>query len=236
VSRTQNEKHELRAGADEAPARGRGRPRSAEAEQAILAATLKLVAEHGVRGLTIEGVAAEAGVGKTTIYRRWQTKTELIIAAVSQLAPPAGSFPDTGSFASDLQFLAEGQRARAAGTGLLNIAPRVLAESADYPDLHQGFVERVIRPLRAVIAEIVRRGQDRGELRDDVDVEAVVDLLHAIPIYRLLLGAGDPAFIDELGPRYAPLILDGVSSSSGARASARPRSSGSSRARRARSG
>ena len=226
-----------RAGAEEAPARGRGRPRSAEAEKAILEATLTLLSEEGVAGLTIEGVAAAAGVGKTTIYRRWATKTDLIVAAVEQLAPPAGlEFPDTGSFAGDLELLAQGQRARTAGTRLLNVAPRVLAEAVDDPDLHSGFTEQVIEPLRRIIALIVERGQARGEVRKDVDAVALVDLLHAIPIYRLLLGAGDPAFIDEITRRYLPLLLEGVSSSSEAPKSARPRSSGSSRAKRARSG
>jgi AcrR family transcriptional regulator len=236
VSEAKPGEQDDRAGAEEAPARGRGRPRSVEADQAILAATLKLVSEHGVAGLTIEGVAAEAGVGKTTVYRRWKTKTELIIAAVSQLAPPPGVFPDTGSFTSDLELFGQAQRARTEGTRLLNVAPRILAESADDPELHDGFVERVITPLRAVIRQIVERGQERGDLRTDIDTEALVDYLHALPIYRLLLSAGDASFIDDLGPRYLPLLLEGVSSSSGAPKSARRRSSGSSRAKRERSG
>ena len=237
MSRSKTQGQDDRAGAEEAPARGRGRPRSAEAEQSILAAALKLLAQHGVAGLTIEGVAAEAGVGKTTIYRRWKTKTELIIAAVAQLAPPRGlEFPDTGSFAGDLELLGQAQRARTEGTRLLNVAPRVLAEAAEDPELHQGFMEQVVKPLRGLIALIVERGVERGELRDDIEREVLVDFLHAVPIYRLLVGAGDPSFIDEIGPRYLPLILEGVSSSSAGRASARTRSSGSSRAKRARSG
>ena len=236
MSRTRPEEKDDRAGAEEAPARGRGRPRSEQADQAILAATLKLVSEHGIASLTIEGVAAEAGVGKTTIYRRWKTKTELIIAAVSQLAPPPGGFPDTGSFVTDLELFGRAQRARTEGTRLLNVAPRVLAESADDPKLHEGFLERVVKPLRGVITLIVERGQQRGELREDIDAEALVDYLHALPIYRLLLSAGDASFIDDIGPRYLPMILEGVSSSSASPKSARPRSSGSSRAKRGQSG
>ena len=86
------------AGASEAPARGRGRPRSPEAEQAILNATLRMLGAKGVAGTTIEGVAADAGVGKTTIYRRWPTKTDLILAAISDLfgivVPTAGVIRD----------------------------------------------------------------------------------------------------------------------------------------------
>ena len=89
-------KQDDRAGAEEAPARGRGRPRSVEADQAILDATLRMLGTHGVAGTTIEGVAADAGVGKTTIYRRWPTKTDLIRAAISDIVP-RGDPPDTGT-------------------------------------------------------------------------------------------------------------------------------------------
>lgn len=201
-----------RAGAEEAPARGRGRPRSEKAEQAILAATLKMIGEHGVAGTTIEGVAAEAGVGKTTIYRRWETKTELIVAAVSQLAPPAIEFPDTGSLESDLKLLADLQRQRLAGTGLLTVAPRVLAESLNDPELHKGFLDKVITPLRGLIRSLIERGIERGELRADLEIEPLVDILHALPIYRILMSRGDPDSIAQIPDAYMPLLTPGIRS------------------------
>ena len=112
-----------RAGAEEAPARGRGRPRSEQADQAILDATLRMLGTHGVGGTTIEGVAADAGVGKTTIYRRWPTKTDLILAAISNIVPP-GEPPDTGSMAGDMAALAETQRRRLAGSTTLSTKSR----------------------------------------------------------------------------------------------------------------
>jgi AcrR family transcriptional regulator len=234
VTAARPEKQDNRAGAEEAPARGRGRPRSEKANQAILDSTLKLLGEHGVAGLTIEGVAAEAGVGKTTVYRRWETKADLITAAVSRLAPP-GEPPDTGSLDSDLRTFAMAQRKRVTGTPLLNAAPRVLAESADYPDIHAGFVRAAIEPVRAAIRLILERAIERGELRKDADLEALVDILQGIPIYLLLLGAGDPSALARLPEPYLSILMDGVSSSSAAPASARPRSSKSSRAKPARS-
>ena len=149
-----------RAGAEEAPARGRGRPRSAEAEQAILDATLRLLGTQGVAGTTIEGVAAEAGVGKTTIYRRWPTKTDLIRAAISDIVP-RGDPPDTGTMAGDMAALAETQRERLAGSRLAGIVPRLLAESMSDPELHQDYVDRVITPFRD-IAPAVHRAGDRA--------------------------------------------------------------------------
>jgi AcrR family transcriptional regulator len=224
-----------RAGAAGAPARGRGRPRSAEADQAILRATLKLVAEQGVAGTTIEGIAAEAGVGKTTIYRRWPSKNDLIVAAISELPPR--EFPDTGSLPGDMAALASLQRERLAGTGLFRIVPGVLAESMNDPDLHRAILEQVIGPLRELLRQIVERGIARGELRPDLDVEALVDVLHALPLYRIMMSRGDPAALAQVPGAYLPILAPGIlNSSSEAPASARPRSSGSSRAKRARSG
>jgi AcrR family transcriptional regulator len=225
-----------RAGAEEAPARGRGRPRSAEAEQAILDATLRMLGTKGVAGTTIEGVAADAGVGKTTIYRRWPTKTDLILAAISNLVPP-GDPPDTGSMAGDMGALAETQRRRLAGSGLSGIVPRVLAESMSDPELHREFVDRVVNPFRGLLRLFIERGIERGELRPDLEVEPLVDLLHSIPIYKILMSRGDPASLEQVPWAYLPILAPGIlNSSSGARESARPRSSGSSRAKRARSG
>jgi AcrR family transcriptional regulator len=217
-------------------ARGRGRPRSEEADQAILDATLRMLGTQGVAGTTIEGVAADAGVGKTTIYRRWPTKADLILAAISNIVPP-GDPPDTGTMAGDMAALAETQRRRLSGSGLSGIVPRVLAESMGDPDLHRDFVERVVEPFRDMLRLFIERGIDRGELRPDLEVEPLVDLLHAIPIYRILMSRGDPDALERVPDAYLPILGPGIlSSSSEGRASARPRSSGSSRARRARSG
>jgi AcrR family transcriptional regulator len=191
--------------------------------------------EHGLKGLTIEAVAARARVGKTTIYRRWKTKNELVVEAIEQLRPP-GPPPDAGSFAGDLEAMVALQRRRLEASQLPRMMPRVLAEASEDPDLHAEIVSRAVLPIREALEEIVRRGIERGELREDVDVEAVVDVLHALPVYRLLLSGGAMASIAGVPERVTPLLLDGISSSSGGPRSARRRSSGSSRARRARSG
>jgi AcrR family transcriptional regulator len=207
----------------EAPARGRGRPRSERANKAILAATLRLIAANGVVGTTIEGVAAEAGVGKTTIYRRWQTKTELIVAAISDLAP--GESPDTGSLPGDMAALASMQRERLAGTGLFRIVPRVLAESMNDPELHQGILDKVINPLRGLLREIIERGIERGELRPDLEVESLVDILHAIPVYRILLSRGDPDALEQVPGAYLPILAPGILNNSSAAPGSAPQRS-----------
>ena len=122
--------------APEAAARTPGRPRSEKAHQAILESTLTVLGESGIAGLSIEAVAARAGVGKATIYRRWESKEELILAALAIMSP-AGPVPDTGSLEGDLTALAQGTgRARLADTVLPRVAPRALAEAMGDADLH----------------------------------------------------------------------------------------------------
>jgi AcrR family transcriptional regulator len=219
----------------EAPARGRGRPRSEEAHRAILAAVVELLPEQGLAGLTIEAVAVRAGVGKTTIYRRWKTKNELIVAAIEELRPPEEP-PDTGSLVGDLSAVVAAQRQRLATSSLPRVLPRVLGEAMENPELHAEIVSRAIEPIRRMLATAIERAIERGELRDDLDVEAMIDILHAIPVYKLLVGRGDIRVLADVPQRTLPMLLEGVSSSSAGQANARPRSSGSSRGRRARSG
>jgi AcrR family transcriptional regulator len=220
--------------AQPAPARRPGRPRSEEANEAILDAVIEMLSVHGIKGLTIEAVAARAGVGKTTIYRRWKTKNELIVAAVARVRPDEPP-PDSGSLAGDLAAMVALQQRRLRDSSFPRVMPGVLGESMDDPELHAQIVTHAVIPLREMLGEIVRRGIARGELRDDLDVDAVVDVLHALPIYRLLMSGGDMAAVADLPQRVIPLLLGGISSSSAGRASARPRSSGSSRAKPGRS-
>lgn len=168
----------------------RGRPRSAEAHRAILDATLTLLDEIGYGALTIEGVAARAGVGKTTIYRRWPSKLELAIDAVAEIRP---EFPpeDVGSLEGDFAAFQRDQVARVAAGPLPRIVPRMLAESMGDADLHQAMEREMIKPVRAVIGEVLRRGVERGELRPDLDLELATDMVHGTVVYRILMSQGD---------------------------------------------
>jgi AcrR family transcriptional regulator len=215
--------------------RGRGRPRSEEAHRAILAAVVALLPEHGLSGLTIEAVAARAGVGKTTIYRHWETRNDLIVEALRQLRPP-GPPPDTGSLAGDLEAVVDLQRRRLDASALPRVMPRILSEASEDPELHAAIVRTVVQPIRAVLEEFVDRAIARGELREDVDRESLVDVLHSVPVYLLLMNGGDIGALAGVPTRIVAMLTEGVSSSSAGPKSARPRSSGSSRATRARSG
>jgi AcrR family transcriptional regulator len=167
-----------------------GRPRSAEADEAIIAATLDLFAELGFDGLTVEGVAVRAGVSKATIYRRYPSKVDLVMAAALCITAQVTAPPDTGNVGDDLRILA-GNLIRLVTTTVVGKAtPMMVAETIRNPELARAHRE-FIASRRAGTAAIVRRGIERGELRADTDPEVVADLVAAPVFYRLLI-SGDP--------------------------------------------
>ncbi len=183
-----------------AAARPPGRPRSVASHQAIVTATLELLVEGGYRALTMEAVRARAGVGKATIYRRWKTKEELVTAVIEHLHQELQA-PDKGSLAGDYEALARGVIGSAAKAGTMTFMPRLLAETVDDPDLHAIFYAHLAAPRRAVMREVLDRAVARGELRDDVDLEMVTDILVGPALYRILISAGD---VSQL---FAPRVL-----------------------------
>ena len=185
-----------------------GRPRSAQADSAILRATIEVFLESGLEGLSMERVAARAGVGKATLYRRAGSKEELLMQAYALIRPP-GPPDDTGSLEGDMQALAAGQQARALEMGR-TMVPRMIAAALSSPELHALFLERNIGPFREVIGEFVRRGIARGELRPDLDIEATIDLIHGPIVYRVILAGGFPEGVHGLVHSLAPMLLEGL--------------------------
>ena len=167
-----------------------GRPRSEESRRAILTATVELLEDVGWSGLTIEGIAQRAGVGKQTIYRWYdgdlgRIAVEAFIGVSDERIPP----PDTGSVAEDLRRIvvpvARRNAKRNEGTALANRS--LMAHAQTHPTFEEPYRSIHLhwrRPMR----EAVRRGVARGELRHDTDVDLVVDLLLGLQWYRLLVG------------------------------------------------
>jgi AcrR family transcriptional regulator len=202
-----------------------GRPRSAAADSAIVQATLELLLDEGYRGLTMEQVRVRAGVGKATLYRRYGSKQDLVADAVRHLNQEI-PLPDTGTARGDILAVAGAVLAAAARVGAATFIPRLLAESAGDPEMHAIFYENLVAPRRAVMAEVLRRGIDRGELRADLDVELAIDVLTGPWVYRLLIAGGDPDAIAQLDPsRLLDLVLGGIAAPSrrvSSRTAARP--------------
>jgi AcrR family transcriptional regulator len=182
-----------------APVRAPGRPRSEEADRAILDAAIEVFAEAGLDGVTVEGVAARAGVGKATIYRRYPSKVDLVIAAASSLCEAESPNPDTGSVAGDLRVIARNLVRLLTKTAAGRAMPQLVADAAlndELGDAHRDFVAR----RRARTAQAVTRGIERGELRSDTDVELLVDLIGGPIFYRHLVSGGrlDASWADRL--------------------------------------
>lgn len=191
-----------------APARPHpGRPRSADADQAIRAATLHLLAELGYDSLTVEGVAARAGVGKPTIYRRFPSKAALVRDALDGLVQTM-VIPDTGRVRDDLVAVVTQSIQKLAASPAGRIAAGLVAEMGRNPELAAAYRERLLLARRAAVARILDAGVARGELRGDLDREVVVDLLAAPPFYRALV-SGDPLTVD-LAERIVDCVLRGI--------------------------
>ena len=151
-----------------------GRPRSEEAHQAILDATLELLVEVGFSALTVEGVASRAGVGKATIYRRWPSKLPLVVEAFGQL--PSFEDVDTGSVAEDLKQMLRSYIQAFNTTPLATVLPSLAGERAHNPELSELF-DPVSERRRQPLLRAIERGIARGEIRGDVDVELCADLV-----------------------------------------------------------
>jgi AcrR family transcriptional regulator len=173
-----------------AGARAPGRPRSAASERAILRATIELVGEFGFDGATTDAIAARAGVSKATIYRRWSTKDELVLAAVTSIGHEV-RVPDTGSLESDLRALVGGLVAVFADERFVPLVPMIVDQMARKPPFRAAMQGGFIRLRREVALEVLRRAQERGEIDvDGADLAFAQDLL-AAPLYYRVLVSGD---------------------------------------------
>jgi AcrR family transcriptional regulator len=154
---------------------GAGRPRSAEADGAILEACLGLLEKHGYGGLSVDDVAAAAGVAKTTLYRRWPSKPALVAAAARPLYHMDLEPPDSGSVREDLLLLLQRSRELMRGrTGRL--LTMLLRESAEHDELREP-VQAAIYGRRRLYNQVLNRAIARGELRADLDQDLTIDLL-----------------------------------------------------------
>jgi len=169
-----------------------GRPRDAAVDDAITDAVVELLTEVGFRGLTIDGVAHRAHVGKATIYRRWPGKEQMVLDALT-----AGRFPvpqpDTGSLHEDLLAYYLPLADLEAQKGAVRLMPALAAEAAVDAEIAER-LHAYVSDRRAPVAGILRRAQERGEVADNVDVELVVDLLTGAIMYRLYFSG---ARVDE---------------------------------------
>lgn len=169
------------------PRRTGGRVRSQDAHDDVLRAAVEILEEAGYGAVTIEGVAARSGVAKSTIYRWWASKAALVMDAYGQIVAERMPQPDTGGVAADLtDFVTELYRV-ADYPPRVNALRGLMAEAQLDPAFQEPF--RVwVQSRRDVVAGLLTRGIDRGELPSDLDLDHAVDLIFGPFWYRLLVG------------------------------------------------
>lgn len=178
-----------------------GRPRSERLHRAILKTAFKLVLELGFRAVSVELIAAKAGVGKTTIYRRWPNKAAVVMDAFTMMVGSGSLFPKaaraTDSIRLQMRAMAKSFRG---DDGVLVKA--LLAEAQFDPELAKAFRDRWTLPRRKLALPVIREAIRQGGMRPEIDAEDTIDLLYAPIYYRLQMGTG------PLSDVYVDAILD----------------------------
>lgn len=163
-----------------------GRPRSAECDRAILDAAAELFVELGYDGVTMEGVAALAGVGKATVYRRYPAKVDLVMAVAEQLGERKGPVPDTGNVRDDLLALGRTYRRFLTGTDTGRAIPAMVAAKAQCAELAAAHA-RYVEQRQAAAAVVVERAIERGELPEGTDALLVIEMVVAPLFHRVVV-------------------------------------------------
>ncbi|TQJ52551.1 TetR/AcrR family transcriptional regulator [Streptomyces sp. NBC_00080] len=187
----------------------RGRPRSEAVERAIIEGTMKLL-EDGVSlaEISIERIARTAGVGKAAIYRRWSGKEELFVDVLRAAEPQDPELPGT-SMRDDLVVLLEALRRRGLANRSSAILHNVHAQMKSSPKIWAAYHNTAIEPRRRMAVEVLRRGQENGELRADLDVELVNDIFVGPMLVRAIMRP-DADLPADLPARIVDTLLAGL--------------------------
>jgi AcrR family transcriptional regulator len=181
--------------------------RSARVRRAVLDAAFAELGEKGYSGLSIEAVALRSGVAKTTVYRRWPTRDELVADALDSRSDRYEPVPDTGSIRGDLKGLCEGVRTKLTSNHGKAMLKSLVAAVDQSPEVIET-VQRFWRERRDVGGHLVERWISKGVLRPDTDPDLLVEVILA-PIYLRVLLPGGPLTGDVL-EAFIDLALDGV--------------------------
>ncbi|MBE9000270.1 TetR/AcrR family transcriptional regulator [Nostoc sp. LEGE 12447] len=162
-----------------------GRPRSIHADQAILQATLDLLAEVGYQSMSIEAIACRAGVGKTTIYRRYTSKEELVADAIESLRDDL-AIPDTNSFWGDMDILIENAAKKIDSPLGRQTLALITSTASSNPQFAEVYWTKYIKLRREAFSKVLERAQSRGEIHKDADVDLIIDLVSGSLYYALI--------------------------------------------------
>jgi AcrR family transcriptional regulator len=190
--------------AEEDERRRPGRPRIDDRNPAILEAALALLVEVGFAGLSMEGIAARAGVGKATIYRRWNTKAEVVVEALRSHVCTYGDFPDTGDVRKDLAAIYRAMLETLRGDDGPMMAA-FTAEKFRYRELRDEFERTFVAERRRHVRHLVERGIAQGDLPPGTNVELLADVGPALLWHRFTMKDG--AMPDDLPEQIVAQFL-----------------------------
>ncbi|KEI94324.1 TetR/AcrR family transcriptional regulator [Clostridium botulinum] len=176
-----------------------GRPRSEKTKHAILSAAYELLLENGFGAVTVEKIAERAGVSKATIYKWWPNKAAVVIDAFFDAAVVRLPIPDTGSTINDM-IIQVNNLAKFLISREGKVLNEIIAEGQFNQKLAEAYRAIYFKPRRLDSRYILERGISRGELKEDLDIELVIDLIFGPLFYRLLITGDmvDEAFIKDL--------------------------------------
>lgn len=159
-------------------------------EAELLAVTLRLLQEHGYDQLTVDAVAAAARASKATVYRRWPSKAELVLAAFTEGVREVAVAPNTGTLRGDLISLGEvcGEHGRVHASTIR----AVLVEVSRHPALNEALQEQFLKQRKALIQHVLRQAVDRGEIAEDAIADELWDLLPGYLIFRSIIPGRPP--------------------------------------------
>ena len=183
----------------------RGRPRSEEVDSGILESVLDALAQGGVSAVRIERIAANAGVSKASIYRRFESKEELIIAAIAHMRQQSPQVPETGTARERLLALLANMRANMSRSRDARVMMAVISSHEQGSDLAQLVHERILQPRRELLASIIADGIASGEFRSSIDIDVITPILVGPMLYL-----GMWSMIDSVAKARTEEILDAV--------------------------
>jgi AcrR family transcriptional regulator len=162
-----------------------GRPRSIKSHQAMLKAALELLGEVGFENMSVEAISARAGVGKTTIYRRYSSKEELVADAIESIRQDI-VIPDTGNLYDDLDELIENAaQITLSPLGRQTVA-MIISSAASNAQFAQIYWTKYLQPRREAFAKVIERAKIRNEIQVDVDPGLIFDSMSGIMLYALI--------------------------------------------------